>query len=75
MKNFRESKSHFLVTRLCSSISRSRLRVFVFQFSPVLQRKPARRLYVRLRVKVKVLTSQRKIDLHITLDGINAVIK
>ena len=29
---------------------------------------------MRLRIKVNVLTSHRKIDLHITLNGINAVI-
>ena len=70
MKRSQESENHFLVTRLCRLISRA----LVLQFSPVPQRKRARSLYVRLRVKEKVLASLRTIDLHITLDGVNAVI-
>ena len=31
-------------------------------------------MYDKLRVKEKALPSHRKIDLHITLDGVNAVI-
>ena len=70
MKRFKECESHFLVTRLCRLISGA----LVLQFSPVPQRKRARSLHVRLRVKEKVLPSHRTIDLHITLDGVNAVI-
>ena len=70
MKRSQESENRFLVTRLCRLISRA----LVPQFSPVPQRKRARSLYVRLRVEEKVLASLKTIDLHITLDGVNAVI-
>ena len=40
----------------------------------ILERTSCSSPYVRLRVKEKVLLSHRTINLHITLDGVNAVI-